>query len=102
VDRDLDSAHVLVAPGGVRITYLVSPADKPRYGECPSPLTNENRYQLRMEMLGIDAKHMPWMTQGDVTISWEGKEKYLDTLCRYAEVEQGELPTGLRLFVEKG
>jgi hypothetical protein len=55
-----------------------------------------------MEMLGIDAKHMPWMTQGDVTISWEGKEKYLDTLCRYAEVEQGELPTGLRLFVEKG
>lgn len=54
-DRDLDSAPVLVAPGGDRITYLVSPADKPRCGKCPSPLTNNNRYHLLMEMLGIDA-----------------------------------------------
>lgn len=44
------------------------------------PLTNENRYHLLMEMLGIDAKHTLRKTQEEVTISWEGKEKYLDTL----------------------
>jgi hypothetical protein len=33
-----------------------------------------------MEMLGIDAKHTLRKTQEEVTISWEGKEKYLDTL----------------------
>jgi hypothetical protein len=95
-------SDVLAEAGGDTIRYLISSSEEPRYSDCPADLNRENKDHLLMEMIGPDARPMPWSVDQTVTLRWQDNASYLSDLRMNVEAEQARIHEALKMFADKG
>jgi hypothetical protein len=91
-DADYEEDHLLVEGGGDRITFRRAPAGMV-LGSCYSlsPPSDETRYRLVAEMLGVKEAQMPWKLREEITLRWESKEKFLLELGNEVSLAEAKL-----------